>query len=159
MQPFSLPAWEPLPEIALYMDQVVSILEKALDPLPDGEGKAVTPAMINNYVKQKALRAPEKKRYGRGHVSALFIICTLKRVLTMGEIKSLYGLLLDGRSEEQCYALFRTELHCALDRVFGGGEPPAPCDQRAVLALRACCGALAEKLRAQELLSQIDLEN
>lgn len=156
MQPFSLPSWSALPEIELYMDQVVSIVEKALSPLPEGEGKAVTPAMINNYVKQKALRPPEKKRYGRGHVSALLILCTLKRVLTVSEIKSLHELLLGSRSEEECYELFRAELHSALTRVFSGGETPgrtAGEEGRALLALRACCGALAEKLLAQELLT------
>ena len=61
MQQLTLPSWDALPEIELYMDQVVSIVERALAPLPDGEGKAVTPAMVNNYVKQKALPPPERQ--------------------------------------------------------------------------------------------------
>ncbi len=149
---FSLPEWQSLPEIELYMDQVVSIVEKALAPLPDGEGKAVTAAMVNNYVKQKALYPPVKKRYNRGHVCALLMICTLKRVLSMGEIKALRELLLETLSEEACYLLFRTELDRALN---GPVQPPCAesgADGRAAAALRACCGALACKLQAQRLL-------
>ena len=155
MQQLTLPSWDALPEIELYMDQVVSIVERALAPLPDGEGKAVTPAMVNNYVKQKALPPPEKKRYGRGHVAAVFMICTLKRVLSMGEIRTLRQLLLQSRDEKECYTLFCSELHAALARVTGvQGAPAAGRDAaRDGLARRACRGALAEKLRAQELLS------
>lgn len=160
MPQLTLPPWDTLPEIELYMDQVVSIIERALASLPAGEGKAVTPAMVNNYVKQKALPPPVKKRYGRGHVAALFMICTLKRVLSMGEIRTLRGMLLQSRDERECYALFCGELHAALARVTGreapAGNREAPGSQEAprdLQALQACCGALAEKLLAQELLS------
>ena len=47
-----LPAWEELPDLALYMDQVLSLTARYL---PGGEGKALTSAMVNNYVKQKVL--------------------------------------------------------------------------------------------------------
>ncbi len=154
MQDFKLPAWTELPEIELYMDQVVSIIERALAPLPDGEGKSVTAAMINNYVKQKALPPPERKRYGPGHLAALFIICILKRVLNMAEIKNLLDFLRETRGWPEIYEAFRAELHGALTRVFSGGAAPAPVGDRALMALRACCGALAEKLLAQSLLPQ-----
>ena len=154
MQDFKLPAWAELPEIELYMDQVVSIVERALAPLPDGEGKAVTATMINNYVKQKVLPPPERKRYGPGHLAALFIICILKRVLNMAEIKNLLDFLCQTRGWPEIYEAFRAELHGALARVFAGGPPPETGGDRALMALRACCGALAEKLLAQSLLSQ-----
>lgn len=155
MQQVMLPAWDALPEIDLYMDQVVSIVERALAPFPETEGKTITPSMINNYVKQKALRPPEKKRYDRGHVAALFMICTLKRVLSMGEIRALHQLLLQNRSEEQCYALFCAELHAALAQVMDGQAcaPDGPDGECGLPALRASCRALAHKLLAQELLS------
>lgn len=156
MHPVSLPGWETLPEIELYMDQVVSIVERALSPFPETEGKAVTPSMINNYVKQKALPPPQKKRYGRGHVAALFMICTLKRVLSMGEIKTLRDLLLQTRSEEQCYALLCAELHAALAQTPACPENAADGGDRGLAALRAGCRALAQKLLAQELLSSAD---
>lgn len=154
MQDLRLPAWAELPEIELYMDQVVSIVERALAPLPDGEGKTVTATMINNYVKQKVLPPPVRKRYGPGHLAALFIICILKRVLNMAEIKTLLDFLRQTRDWPEIYEAFRTELHSALGRVFADGPAPAPTEDRALLALRACCGALAEKLRAQSLLPQ-----
>ena len=41
--------WDGLPDIPLYMDQVVSYLSRQI---PDfGDGDALTPAMINTYIK------------------------------------------------------------------------------------------------------------
>ena len=60
---FHCPRWKELPEIDLYMDQVVSILEKYLSVFMEYEGeKIITPTMINNYVKQKVVDPPIKKR-------------------------------------------------------------------------------------------------
>ena len=45
--------WESLPDIPLYMDQVVSYLARQL--ISFGEGDSLTPAMINNYIKDGLL--------------------------------------------------------------------------------------------------------
>lgn len=50
-----LPAWDELPTLELYMDQVVIILNDYLGMYAAGEDKTVTQAMINNYVKQKLI--------------------------------------------------------------------------------------------------------
>lgn len=43
--------WERLPELELYMDQVITFLNKQLELFTmDGE-RLLTPSMINNYVK------------------------------------------------------------------------------------------------------------
>ena len=58
----SLPAWEDFPALPLYMDQVIYLMNRYLPPLLPGEPEeqAVTPAMINNYVKLKIIPAPVK---------------------------------------------------------------------------------------------------
>ena len=68
------PRWDDLPDIELYMDQVVSILEKNLSVFSNGE-KLITPSMINNYVKQKIVKPPVKKRYDKMHLAYLFVVC------------------------------------------------------------------------------------
>ena len=44
-----LPEWEMIPDIGLYMDQVITLMERTFSPaLPKGE---ITKSMVNNYVK------------------------------------------------------------------------------------------------------------
>ena len=51
-------------ELGLYLDQVVNYLEKYLSQYSTNkEDKIITKTMINNYVKQGIMPAPEKKKY------------------------------------------------------------------------------------------------
>ena len=77
---FKCPRWNELPEIELYMDQVVNLLDKKLAVFAVDNEKTVTSTMINNYVKQKIITPPVKKKYDRSHVCNLFIILLLKKV-------------------------------------------------------------------------------
>ena len=82
-----LPRWNELPEIDLYLDQVVNYLEKYLGILSSNDDdKIITKTMINNYVKQGIMPAPEKKKYGKTHIAYLMVICILKQVYSIGEI-------------------------------------------------------------------------
>ena len=57
------PAWERLPELDLYMDQVITLMDKQLTPFTtDGSDKLLTPSMINNYVRDEVLPRPVKKK-------------------------------------------------------------------------------------------------
>ena len=84
----TLPRWEQLPDFELYMDQVISLMQKYLEPyiLKDD---TLTPSMINNYVKMEALPAPIKKRYSKEHISRLIIICLFKRQFAIPTISSI----------------------------------------------------------------------
>lgn len=81
----TLPRWDQLPDFELYMDQVISLMQKYLEPyiLKDD---TLTPSMINNYVKMEALPAPIKKRYSKEHISRLIIICLMKRQFSIPTI-------------------------------------------------------------------------
>ena len=69
-----LPRWNELPEIDLYLDQVVNYLEKYLGILSSNDDdKIITKTMINNYVKQGIMPAPEKKKYGKTHIAYLMV--------------------------------------------------------------------------------------
>ena len=57
-----LPYWEDLPEIDLYMDQVIALMDKYLSFHKIDENTAViTHSMINNDVKLGIMPAPRKK--------------------------------------------------------------------------------------------------
>ena len=54
-----MPRWDELPDIELYLDQVVNYLEKHLGIyVANKEEKIITKTMINNYVKQEIMPAP-----------------------------------------------------------------------------------------------------
>ena len=90
LEEYRLPGWEDFPELPLYMDQVIYLLDQYLSPLPREEGqKAVTPAMINNYVKLGIIPRPNKKRYSRAHLAFLVMVCVLKQTISTAEIKKL----------------------------------------------------------------------
>ena len=47
---FHIPRWEELPNIDLYLDQLVTLLEQYLDPyIGVKDGTIITKTMINNF--------------------------------------------------------------------------------------------------------------
>ena len=78
-------SWDKLPDIPLYMDQVVSYLSRQLSGL--GEGDAHTPAMINNYMKDGLLERARGKKYDQEHLAYLIAITALKQVMSVREMK------------------------------------------------------------------------
>ena len=107
---FHIPRWEELPNIDLYLDQVVTILEnylKNLVSLKDKEDeKVVTKTMINNYVKHGILKPPVNKKYNKEHISRLIVICILKQVYSINDINSLIKLALETSGIEASYNKF-----------------------------------------------------
>ena len=47
----AIPQWSDLPEIDLYMDQVIALMDKYLCDNSSMDTEFITPSMINNYVK------------------------------------------------------------------------------------------------------------
>ena len=79
--------WDALPDIPLYMDQVVSYLARQLSGL--GEGDTLTSAMINNYMKDGLLERAHGKKYDQVHLAYLIAITALKQVMSVREMKVL----------------------------------------------------------------------
>jgi len=105
---YSLPLWDELPDIELYMDQVIFLLEKNLELFHEtfGSEKIVTPSMINNYVKLGIIPPPVKKRYSKKHLAYLLIICTLKQTLDMATISRIIPLNLSLEETAHIYNSF-----------------------------------------------------
>ena len=81
---------EDIPNIDLYMDQVLTFLEKELGTVREAtEDKAMTKTMINNYTKNQLLPPPEKKKYSRDHMLNLIFIYYFKNFLGLKDIKSI----------------------------------------------------------------------
>lgn len=87
-----LPAWDDLPAIPLYMDQVILYLSESLRLFqPEGEPSLLTSSMINNYVKNGLIPHPEKKKYRKEHLAGLIVLCLLKQVLPIPDVKALFS--------------------------------------------------------------------
>jgi len=110
-----LPRWEDLPDIDLYMDQVIRLSDKHLSPLGV---KPITAAMINNYVKLKLLPSPVGKKYSRLHVAFIFSIAILKDVFEIIQIRE--GILFETQTLglKPAYNLFVIEVENAV-RIVG----------------------------------------
>ena len=83
---FNMPRWDDLPEIDLYMDQVISVTDKLLSSLSVEDTPILTPSMINNYVKNRIIPPPVKKKYSREHLAKLIIICIMKPIMEISAI-------------------------------------------------------------------------
>ena len=119
---FYIPRWNELPNIDLYMDQVLNYIENSLKDYIKSDEKFITKTMINNYVKQGILEAPVNKKYNRIHIAKLFVICILKQVYSISEIKELITLALEINSAENGYNRFCDYLTEALISTFNGSE-------------------------------------
>ena len=87
---------EKIPEVDLYMDQVTSFMEEHLKKTKRSpEDKALTKTMINNYVKNRLLPPPEKKKYSKEHILTLVFIYYFKSVLSISDIQNILNPLTD----------------------------------------------------------------
>ena len=124
LEDFHIPRWEELPDIDLYLDQTVNLVEKYLNTYignqEEKEDKIITKTMINNYVKQHVMEPPIKKKYNRKHIAYLFVICILKQVYSINDIKKLIDLATKKSSPENAYNKFCIALESAINYTFMG---------------------------------------
>lgn len=83
-----------IPELELYMDQLLTFLNQHLDSSQDTANHAFTKTMINNYTKDRLLIPPKNKKYTKQHIMLLILIYHLKGTLSINAIKSLFGPIL-----------------------------------------------------------------
>ena len=87
---YHLPDWNAIPDLGLYMDQVIVLLEQYLRFIPTPAGAKehiVTSATINNYVRLKIMPAPVKRKYHRVHIAYLVMILTMKQSLSISDVQ------------------------------------------------------------------------
>ncbi len=79
-----------IPEIDLYMDQVTTFMDTHLSGTKrNPEDKTLTKTMINNYVKDHLIPAPEKKKYSKDHMLLLLMIYYSKNILSISDISAI----------------------------------------------------------------------
>lgn len=88
-----------IPNIDLYMDQVLSFLEDKLKctkrNLSEEDEKILTKTMINNYAKNDLLPPPVKKKYSKEHMMVLIFIYYFKNFLSISDIQTMIKPITD----------------------------------------------------------------
>ena len=144
--------WEALPDLALYMDQLISYMPRQL--IRYGEGDTLTAAMVNNYIKDGLLPRAEGKRYSKVHLAYLTEICALKQILPVKDA----GLLAGHRGQEEAeeaYAAFREELDRALGETAQRLDTEREKEELPRLALALALRSYADKLACQRIIELI----
>ena len=105
---YRLPQWEEIPNLGLYMEQIIDLLKQYLDYLPPElkEEQFITASTIHNYVRTKVMPEPRKKKYYREHIAYLIMILTLKQSLSIALIQKLIPTGLSTEELRQTYAAF-----------------------------------------------------
>lgn len=152
-------SWEELPDLSLYMDQLISYMPRQLLQT-EAEGDALTAAMVNNYIKAGLLPRAEGKRYDRKHLAYLTAICALKPVLSMKELADLLNAV-DNQHvvAEDWYGFFLSKLDESMNTVADSLDENAGEIDLPALALRLALDSYANKLACQRVLALLGKQN
>ena len=148
-------AWNELPDISLYMDQIISYMPRQLIHFDDRD--ALTSAMVNNYIKDGLVPRAEGKRYAPVHLAYLTAVCALKKVLSVRDISSLIhsGEEL-GMDAEAMYGYFLRKLDKALADTAETIDPDAEQWELAKLALTLALQSYAYQLACARILDILE---
>lgn len=144
--------WGELPDLSLYMDQVIGYMPRQL--IRYGEEEGLTSAMVNNYIKDGLLPRAEGKRYSKEHLAYLTAICALKQVLPVKDA----GLLAaprEGQEVRESYEEFRSQLDGALNETAQALDTGCDGDDLPRLALTLALRSYADKLACQRVMDLI----
>lgn len=87
---------EEMPEIDLYMDQVIQLFDQKYKETKRNEDeKILTKTMINNYAKGKLFIPIKNKKYSKKHLILISLIYQLKGALSITDIKSTLQIIND----------------------------------------------------------------
>ncbi len=87
---FQNPDSDRIPDIALYMDQLIDYLTEMLGPVKRTEDDPIfTKTMINNYVKARVIAPPEKKKYNKSTIMELIMLYHFKQVFSIADAHAL----------------------------------------------------------------------
>lgn len=143
--------WDAMPDIELYMDQVLGYMLRQHIGL--GGKETLTSAMINNYIKNGLLPRANGKKYGREHIAHLTVICLLKQVLSVTDTDALLKLQRRDGGIRPIYETYCERLSEALtdasDKLAEAEENP---DVLPDLLLEFAVAAYANKMVCEQLL-------
>ncbi len=114
-----IPTWDELPEIDLYMDQVIIYVESHIVDFVSKDSKFITKSMVNNYVKQNIMPAPVNKKYSKTHLAYLIMICILKQIMPLPDVKKIIEEKVSRSSIEDTFNTFCNLYKKAVSAIIG----------------------------------------
>lgn len=107
----TMPRWEEITDIPLYMDQLIAVVTQYLEPFQifASDKKPVTSSMVNNYVKLGLIPKPIKRHYNKRHIAYLIVITLFKEVISIQDIRRVLIFLAQSQGNSNAYNQF-----CAL---------------------------------------------
>lgn len=132
-----------VPNINLYMDQVLTFMNDNLEFYKRNENdKLFTKSMINNYVKNDMIPKPENKKYFPQHIVALIHIFYMKQILSLDDIKSIFKSYTDEHFDGNSMLKLYNTFLCA--------------EKNDAVVLKKDISELAEKVYSNEDMSEYD---
>lgn len=97
---------EDIPNVDLYVDQVVQLFENNYSATTRNEKeKVLTKTMINNYAKGKLFFPIKNKKYSKEHIMLISLIYQLKGALSISDIKTVLTPLNEKIEAEEAFDL------------------------------------------------------
>lgn len=151
--------WDDLPDLDLYMDQVTGYLNRLLAPFSLGREEApLTPSMINNYVKNGHIARPVQKKYSREQLAALYMLCSMKKNLSIPDAAALIAFLSAQEGAGEAYDRFaarqRETVVAVGEQILSLGKEPSD-ESLIALAREFAQRACAERLAAEALIATL----
>ena len=140
-----LPRFAEIPDIPLYMDQLIGFVGKQVDLFALPTERPLTSSMVNNYVKMRLVPQPQAKRYQPLHVAYLIMVCLAKRMYSMSEIERLIAIDVQHRFQvPDVYDRFIELFEGSLRTLFCGGSPEDALGRIRTRAVPGAVGLVAE---------------
>lgn len=93
---------EDIPNIDLYMDQVIQLFERTFEETTRSADETIlTKTMINNYAKKKLFFPVTNKKYTKEHLILISLIYQLKSSFSINDIKTILAPLNEGIEQDQ----------------------------------------------------------
>ena len=140
-----------LPDIDLYMDQVIEYLSR--QSLSPRDNDKISSAMINNYIKDGLLPRANDKKYGRDHLAYLIMISRLKQSLSVKDTGVLLKTETEGKNIDEYFNEFQKLL---ADTASSLGEAlPEKEEALSRLALRLAVEGYVNSIVCEMILSKL----
>ena len=118
---FSLPQYNEIPAVGLFLEQVAKYINEYLAKLGEPE---LTGSMISNYVKKDIIDNPVKKQYSRDQIAYLIFIAVTKTVISLDDINIIFEMQKQNSDVESAYTYFREEFSSILEAVLKEVDMP-----------------------------------
>ena len=148
-----LPLWSELPKFDLYMDQVTALINDILGPIGVDQ---VTPAMINNYVKHKAIIAPVKKKYQTMQIADIILISLLKPAFSLETIRHGIDQVTANIYPQQAYDSFIKRLMFSFKSIDSRNSRALAEDNLNDKLMQVAVNVIIDRLQSEKLLGIIE---